>query len=118
MSRRDACFVKLAALVAGALLLTATPVLAGDRVHAPSQTVSRSQPRSVPFLRPVLLPVTISLSLVDPAQAAFETPYITLRGPDGLLRRFALEGGPDEVSSRVVVLQPGQSLTVRLTANK
>jgi hypothetical protein len=63
--------------------------------------------------------VTISVTpAATPGTPAPESATISLRGPDGQLRRFAVEGGTAELSSRVIVLRPGESLTIRLSANK
>jgi hypothetical protein len=62
--------------------------------------------------------VIISVTPSAAAPAGGESASISLRGPDGQLRRFAVEGGAAELSSRVIVLRPGESLTIRLTANK
>jgi len=42
--------------------------------------------------------------------------YVTLRGPDGEVRRFPLARGVEvRYSSRHVVLHPGESTTIQLT---
>jgi hypothetical protein len=116
MSRRSVSVVTFA-LVA-ALLLTAPRALAGEHVRAGHQT-TRPQPAPVVVARSAPAPVTISLTVPAPATpGAADGAYISLRGPDGQLRRFAVEGGAEAVSSRVVVLRPGESLTIRLTTNK
>jgi hypothetical protein len=117
MSRRGVLFVKGAVLLA-ALLLTAPQVLGGEHVRAADQRAARPQPAPAPVTRLVATPVTIALTAVAPTQAPTESAYISLRGPDGQLRRFAVEGGPDAVSSRVIVLRPGDSLTIQLAAKK
>ncbi len=118
MSRRSVSIVTGAVPLA-ILLLTAPQVLAGDRVHGARQPITQSHPASAPVVRPVLSPVTISVAVTGaPAPAASETPYISLRGPDGRLRSFPVEGGADEMQSRIVVLRPGESLTIRFAAKK
>jgi hypothetical protein len=79
---------------------------------------TQTQPAPVQVVRAAPSPVTISLTVPAPASASSEPAYISLRGPDGQVRRFAVEGGAEAVSSRVVVLRPGESLTIRLTTNK
>ncbi len=115
MSRRSVLFVQ-GVVLSAAFLLTAPRAQAGDRVHARSQPATRSQPVSVSVHRPASWPVTISLTTT--AQAAAEPAYISLRGPDGRLRRFPVEGGADEMPSRIVILHPGESLTLQWTARK
>jgi hypothetical protein len=104
-------------LFAAAFLLTAPEVRAGV-VHTGSGSTTRPAPAPAPATRPVPQAVTISVAVTAPAQAATEPAYTNLRGPDGLLRRFAVEGGREALSSRVVVLRPGESLTIRLTGGK
>ena len=74
-----------------AFLLTAPPALAGDRVHASHRTTPRPQPAPVLY-RPVFAPVTIAVAATPTAPVAGETPSISLRGPDGQLRSFPVEG--------------------------
>jgi hypothetical protein len=110
-------FVKGAVLLA-ALLVAAPQVLAGGRVYAGRATPS-SQPAPAPVVRtaPVVVPVTVSVVVTEPARSATEQMRVDLRGPDGQLRSFALEGGRDAIQSQpVLVLRPGQSLTIRLAA--
>ena len=116
MSSRTAAFV--AAALLAALLLTAPRALAGEHVRAGRQATTQTQPAPVQVVRAAPSPVTISLTVPAPASASSEPAYISLRGPDGQVRRFAVEGGAEAVSSRVVVLRPGESLTIRLTTNK
>jgi hypothetical protein len=116
MSGRTVSIVTVGALLAG-LLVTAPRLLAGEHVRAGHQTTPRPQPTTAVVVRPAA-PVTISLTPGAPVPAGGEAAYISLRGPDGQVRRFAVEGGAEEISSRVIVLRPGESLTIRLTANK
>src|SRR5262249_34698982 len=71
-----------------------------------------------PVNRAAVPPVTIAVSVAEPPQTATESAYVNLRGPDGQLRRFAVEGGREALSSRVGVLRPGESVTIRLTAGQ
>jgi hypothetical protein len=62
-------------------------------------------------------PVTISVVVTEPVRPATEQMRVDLRGPDGQVRSFALEGGRDAIQSQpVVVLRPGESVTIRLAA--
>ncbi|HKI36327.1 MAG TPA: hypothetical protein VKA46_31005 [Gemmataceae bacterium] len=117
MSRRSVLFAQAAVLFA-AYLLAVPQVLAGDRAHAGSPPPAKAQPVSAPVVRPAPLAMTISVTTTTSTQAATDSAYITLRGPDGQLRRFAVEGGPDAVSSRVVVLRPGEAVTFRVATTK
>jgi hypothetical protein len=109
MSLQTVRFVRGSGLVA-AVLLVASAGLAGEHVRAGKQSAAPSQ-ASPPAVR-VMPSVTISLVTLPPAQAASEAASIKLRGPDGQLRRFPLEGGAPELALRVIVLRPGQSLTI------
>jgi hypothetical protein len=109
MSGQTVRFLRGPGLVA-AVLLIASPALAGEHVRAGKQSVAPAQ-APAPVVR-VVPSVTISLVALPPAQAASEAASINLRGPDGQLRRFPVEGGAAELASRVIVLRPGQSLTI------
>jgi hypothetical protein len=102
-------------LFAALFLLMAPQVLAGV-VHTGNQSTSRPAPASAP--RPVVTSVTVAVTVTTPTQPAPQPAYLSLRGPDGQVRRFALEGGADALSSRVVILRPGESLTIPLASRK
>jgi hypothetical protein len=104
-------------LSAAALLLMAPQVLAGV-VHTGSQSTPRPTPAPAPAARPLPPPVTISVAVTVPGAAAPQAAYLSLRGPDGQVRRFAVEGGAQALPSRVVILRPGESLTIPLAARK
>jgi hypothetical protein len=42
--------------------------------------------------------------------------YVTVRGPDGELRRFPLEGGREAIQTRQIVVRPGESATLQIVA--
>jgi hypothetical protein len=63
-------------------------------------------------------PVTISFA-VTPAQSTTQPVYVDLRGPDGQVRRFPVEGGREAIRyQQTVVLRPGSSLTIQWVAAK
>jgi hypothetical protein len=99
-----------------ALLVMAPEAVAGEHVRAGDQTYRRSSTASAPAVRRTAYvapsPVTISIAVQPPARTAVEPVYVTLRGPDGQVRRFPIEGGSAAIQSRQVVLHPGESLTV------
>ncbi len=95
----------------GGVLLAAAPALGGEHVRAGRQAPAPSQPAPMPVGR-VVSPVTISLVPLAPTRSASEPAYVNLRGPDGQVRRFPVEGGTAELAGRVVVLRPGDSLTI------
>ena len=47
-----------------------------------------------------------------PASPVRET--VAIRGPDGTVRNFAVEGGRETLASRVIVVHPGESATIQL----
>jgi hypothetical protein len=108
---------KAALLSAAAFLLMAPQVVAGV-VHTGSQSTTRPAPVPAPAARQLPPPVTISVAVTAPAEAAPQPANLSLRGPDGQIRRFAVEGGADALPSRVVILRPGESLTIPLAARK
>ncbi len=118
MSRRNGFVVTAAVLAAAICLASASPARAGDRVHAAVPTVSRTVSPVVSLVRPLLLPVTISITPVAAIPASDERGIISLRGPDGQVRHFPVEGGAEAFSRRVIVLRPGDSVTIQLAARK
>jgi hypothetical protein len=110
--------VKRGVLLAAALLLVAPEAPAGPHVVAGRQT---PQPQPAPAAVPVPVvraaPQSLVLSVVvTPPQPAAEPLTVDLRGPDGQVRRFVVEGGLDAIQYAPVVLRPGQSVTLRWPA--
>jgi hypothetical protein len=62
--------------------------------------------------------VTISVVVTAPNQPAKAPAYVDLRGPDGKVRRFPVEGGQAAIQTRQLVLHAGQSLTLVWLAPK
>ena len=124
MSQHCVSWVKQAVLLTAALLLLAPEVLAGEHVRAAGSPKAAPPPTATPvtvargFAQPVavvVVPVTISVAVTKPAKPAAEEVYVDLRGPDGQSRTFSVEGGPGAIRTQpVMVLHPGQSVTVRL----
>jgi hypothetical protein len=100
----------------GAALVAATQALAGEHVRAGHAVITQSQPAPVVAARAAASTVTVSLAVPAQVPAPSEPAYISLRGPDGQVRRFAVEGGSEALATRVVVLRPGESVTIRLAA--
>jgi hypothetical protein len=114
MSWRITSYVKDAALIGAVWFFLLPQVQAGDRVHAPTATVTYSQPTASPVARAGSSPVTISVVLPAPAQPTREQLTVNLRGPDGQMRRFPVEGGRSAIQTPpVLVLRSGQSVTIR-----
>jgi hypothetical protein len=99
---------------ASAVLFTASNVSAGDRVLGSSHPAIR--PAATVSSRVISAPQSVTIAMT-PA-AAKEPVYVELRGPDGRLQTFPLEGGAEAITYTNVVLHAGQSVTVHLVAAK
>ena len=118
MSWRHCPSVKGALLSAAALVLLSPPVLAGKQSTAPTWPPPPSHRAPVTVVQGAAAPVTVSVA-VTPPQAAKEVVYVNLRGPDGQVRRFPVEGGREAIQSpQVIVLRPGATVTVRWVVSK
>jgi hypothetical protein len=115
---RSAPPVKGALLSAAAFLLLSAPVQAGKQSTAPTWPPPPTHRVSAPAVQGVAAAVTVSVA-VTPPQSAKEVVYVNLRGPDGQVRRFPVEGGREAIQSpQVIVLRPGASVTVRWVVSK
>ncbi len=111
----------VAALVAAAFFLVGAPVQAGDRVRStstPSTSSANARNGAAPSgvvrgYRQASVVVAIAMPAAPPAE---EPVYVGLRGPDGQVRRFRVEGGATAIQSPQVVLRPGQSVTIQWVA--
>jgi hypothetical protein len=117
MSRHAIPVVKHAVLFSAALLITTPSVLAGDRVHAGRQTTT-SQTAPAVVTKAAAQSIVVSVVTTKAAQPANERAFVDLRGPDGQVRRFPVEGGPEAIEVRRLVLRPGQTLTIHLALAK
>jgi hypothetical protein len=118
MSWRNIPFVKEAALIAAAILFMVPQVLAGDKDHSPMPQIVHLQPAPTPVVPAPPRPAAFSVVVNMPVQPPSKPFYVDLRGPDGQVRRFPVEGGRAAIRYRQVVLQPGQSLTIHWVAAK
>jgi hypothetical protein len=90
-------------------------VQAGSSYRAGKTTTPQPQPVPAPA-KVQVAPPTITIAVVaEPARPEKEPLVINLRGPDGQVRRFAVEGGREAIHVRSVILRPGQSVTIRWT---
>jgi hypothetical protein len=121
MSRRSVSLVKGAVLVAAAFLWTAPQVLAGPAVRA-GDAHNAMQPSPPPqivrVIQVVPVPVIVSVAVTVVPQPTKGSIQVNLRGPDGQLRRFPVEGGREAIEYEQIVLRPGQSVTIRWVAAK
>jgi hypothetical protein len=67
---------------------------------------------------PAVLPRSATGSLVVTVQAPVraEPAYVTLRGPDGQVQRYALEGGQESIQTRTVIVRQGETASFRFAA--
>jgi hypothetical protein len=132
------------AVAVAALLLAAGPASAQQPGYGPppgasklwpwnvqgaSQVVAAPRPAApvIPpaaYRTPVFLPprwdgslmVTVTGTAPAPATAtAAAPPTVNLRGPDGVVRSFPLEGGPEAIQRREVIVRPGESASIQVT---
>jgi hypothetical protein len=124
MAWRSVLFLEGAVLFGALSLILCPQVSAGDRVRAGDRNTGQAQPTTVAGARAIpvtvsVAPVTISVAVTTPSKAATEEVYVNLRGPDGQVRRFPIEGGQRAIQApTVVVLRPGQSVTIQMAAAK
>jgi hypothetical protein len=119
MSSRSTSFVNEAMLVAATLLLMVPRVVAGDATHAPDARPSIRHPSApAPVARMASPSGMASVVVTLVPQPTRGSVHVNLRGPDGQLRRFPLEGGREAIEYEQFVLRPGQSLTIRWVAAK
>jgi len=118
MSWQRFLFANGGGFVAAFLLLT-PPVLAGGRVHSPTQATTYATSVATTVVRTPSQAVSISIVVTPPTTPVNDPLSVRLRGPDGQVRRFPVEGGRDAIRfAPTVVLRPGQSVTIRWVAAK
>jgi hypothetical protein len=78
--------------------------------------VARRAPTYLPPRWDGTLLVTVRGTAPAPATAtAAAPPTVNLRGPDGVVRSFPLEGGPEAIQRREVIVRPGESASIQVT---
>lgn len=118
MSRRSVRLVTAAMGVVATLLLMVPEVLAGDRDHAADRPSTYVQRAPAPTVPAGPMPMTVSVVVTTASQPARETLQVDLRGPNGQVRRFPVEGGRAAIRYRQIVLRPGESVTIHWVAAK
>ena len=117
MSWRKVPFVKGAVLALAAFLLLGSPLLAGPGVPGRVHPTSSSQPAPATVAR--VTPSAITIAIVVEAPRPATAPFtVDLRGPDGQVRRFPVEGGRETIKVQSVTVRPGQSVTILWTPTK
>jgi len=115
MATQPISFARKGALVAMTLLVMAPGALAGEHAHGGLSTPRSSvQPASAPVARPT----AVSITVTPPTPAAADPVSVDLRGPDGQIRRFPVEGGRAAIQTSQVVIRAGESVTIRWMAAK
>ena len=99
-------------------LLVAPQGLAGEHVRAGKMSVIRSQPGSPPLAPAVPRTESVSLVVLATVPATTAPAYVDIRGPDGQVRHFPVEGGRAAIQYRQVTLHAGEMLTIHWTAAK
>jgi hypothetical protein len=116
MSVRCLRLLRMVSFSVAVLLLASSGLRAGDRVL--STTHPAIKPAPPPTVRPLIPMETVGVTVSLPRPAVKEPTFIQLRGPDGRVRSFPIEGGTDAITYTSVVLRPGQSVTIHLAAAK
>ena len=117
MSWRRVPFVKGAVLALAAFLLLGSSLLAGPGVPGRIHTTSSPQPAPATVAR--VTPSAITISIVVEAPRPVTAPLtVDLRGPDGQVRRFPVEGGREAIQVQSVTVRAGESVTIRWTPAK
>jgi hypothetical protein len=78
------------------------------RAAQPQQEVRNPLPQ-----RSALISGPLNVVVTIPANAA-SSEYVTLRGPDGKVRKVPLEGGREAIAVREFTVHPGEKLTLTL----
>jgi hypothetical protein len=115
MSTGEFGFVRASTLAGAALLLASAGLRAGDVYHAARQPTTRP---ATPIVRAVPQTEAVAIKVEPGRPASSEPAVVQLRGPDGQVRSFALEGGREAIKYTGVVLRAGQSLTIHVASAK
>lgn len=64
-------------------------------------------------------PVQVTITLPPTAQSlAPQAGAVAIKGPDGTIRHFPVEGGRQTLESRVIVVRPGERATIRVVIGR
>jgi hypothetical protein len=113
----------LAAAGVAALLLTAQPASAHDAKNIgwfslpPGQTASVYKAPATPAApqRAKAPGPLVAIIHMEP-EAAPNQVFVAVRGPDGVVRNFPLEGGLEVIRSGEVIVHAGETATIRIVA--
>jgi hypothetical protein len=105
--------------VLSALLLWAGDASAGGSHYnsAPYRAVPAPSNPAPPVIYSNAAPVSVTVS-VAPPKPEVKPMVVSIRGPEGEVRKFPVEGGEAAIEVRQVILHAGQSVTIRWIAGK
>lgn len=105
------------------------PDVKGYRAHqlllapGPRATSSFSNtvqpPVRVQVAEPTAAPIQVTIMLPPTAQPLEPSgATVAIKGPDGKIRNFPVEGGRKTLESRVIVVHPGERATIRFVVGR
>jgi hypothetical protein len=92
--------------------------------HGPRATTSPAAPAARPPVRvqaddTTPAPVQVTITLPPTARPlAPQAGAVAIKGPDGTIRHFPVEGGRQTLESRVIVVRPGERATIRVVIGR
>src|SRR5262245_42237853 len=82
---------------------------ATPRPSAPAPLRTRAAP-------PAALVVSVTRPAEQPAAPTAAPLLVDIRGPDGTVRTFPVEGGRAAIQTQTVIVRPGETMTLRVLA--
>jgi hypothetical protein len=71
---------------------------------------------TAPVYQPAIPTGPLQVVISTPEPAAAPAPFsVAIRGPDGEVRRFPVEGGQAAIRVREITVQPGQQVAITIT---
>jgi hypothetical protein len=93
-----------------------SPAIVGPAWIAPVYAVQSAPPHFPAPAAVVAQPAVGPLLVTVKAPVRAEPVYATLRGPDGEVQRYALEGGLESIQTRTVIVRQGETASFRFAA--
>jgi hypothetical protein len=94
-----------------------SPALAGGAYRYAPRSATAAAPAASTAAPSTTRPVTITILPAAP-QPANEPLVVSIRGPEGEVRRFPVEGGRAAIETYQVIVRSGASITIRWLAAK
>ncbi len=113
MAARSVRLLMLLVVLMAALVLVVPRVEAGGMVPTAGRSryvATAASPATTTAT--VARRVTVAVAVRMPAKPAEENVEVDLRGPDGQVRRFPVEGGLTAIQYRNITLRPGEAVTI------